>query len=55
MELTGNLEALVTLSPGKECQYPNMRLRGPQSQSWYFGEEKKLFPLLGFEPDLSSP
>jgi len=51
MELTGHLHPLVTLSPGKECQYPpNGRLCGPQSWSGYFGEEEKLFHLLGFEP-----
>jgi hypothetical protein len=50
MEVSG-LHALANLATVKEPQYPlNMRPGRPQRQYGYFGEEKNLLTLPGFEP-----
>jgi hypothetical protein len=41
--------------PGKEPPYPfNIRLRTSQNRSGRFAEEKNLFTVPGFEPDITS-
>jgi hypothetical protein len=53
MEVSGQYNALATLTPGKEPL--DRRLGGPQSQCGWYGVEKKLMPPpLGIEPHPSS-
>jgi hypothetical protein len=49
-----SLTPLLLYSQGKSPLYVlKRRLDAPQSQSGYFGEEKNLFPLPGFEPQIN--
>jgi hypothetical protein len=46
MEVSGQLDALAALAPGKQSQYPLCwRLGKLQSQSWRSGLEKNLLPF----------
>jgi len=56
MEVSGQIHIPVTLSQGKDPRFPlDRRLDGPQSQFGRGGEEKNSLPLLGIEPQPSSP
>jgi hypothetical protein len=51
MDISGNLQALLALLLGNKPWYPlNRKVGGPQSQSEYFDEQKKLLILEGIEP-----
>jgi hypothetical protein len=56
MEVSGQLQATVALTPGKSTQYPlHQRLREPQNRSRRCGEEKNHLSLPGIELWPSSP
>jgi hypothetical protein len=56
MEVSGQLNAPLALSPGKCSRYPlDMRLDGPQSRSGRASEEKKIHTLPLPELELRSP
>jgi hypothetical protein len=45
MDMSGQIDALSSLAPGKELSPSSKRLGGPQSQFRYFGEEKNVLYL----------
>lgn len=52
----GQLQGSGHFTPGKETQYPlTIRLAGPLSWSWQFGEETDPLPLLGFDHRIVQP
>jgi hypothetical protein len=55
MEMSGKLDALAALSPGKEFLMLDRKAVEPQSRSGRCGREKNIFPLPGIEPRPSSP
>jgi hypothetical protein len=51
MEVSGQHHTPAALPHRKKTQYPlNKKLGGPQVGLDRFGEDKNLFPLLGFKP-----
>ena len=51
MDVSGDIHAMVVLTPGKGPQYPlNGRISGTQRRPGSFGEEKNIFSLLVFQP-----
>jgi len=56
MEMSEQLHAPATLPPGKSPLHPlDGRHDGPQNQSRYSGEKKKIFHCLCWEPNPRRP